>query len=75
MSVSASAFTHWLYFVVILMNLVIWGSVVISFGKILKRTGHAPAWSLLTLLPPCGIIALWIFAFKPWPIDKKPEST
>ena len=38
--------------------------------KVLRRTGHHPVWSLFAILPGLNLIALWLFAFKPWPTDK-----
>lgn len=38
-------------------------------GKILARSGHSPAWSLLLLIPFVQIIAIWYYAFKKWPLD------
>lgn len=40
--------------------------------KLLRRTGHHPTWCLLALFPGLNFIALWIFAFKPWPTDGVP---
>jgi hypothetical protein len=37
--------------------------------KLLRRTGHHSIWCLLALFPGLNFIALWIFAFKPWPTD------
>jgi hypothetical protein len=39
--------------------------------KLLRRTGHNPLWCLLAIFPGLNAIAFWIFAFKPWPTDKK----
>jgi len=50
-------------------------AVPIPFAKILSRTGHNPAWCLLSLVPFANLIALWVFAFKPWPRDNKPQQT
>ena len=50
-------------------------TTAIPFGKILSRTGHNPAWCLLSLVPFANLIALWVFAFKPWPRDNKPQQT
>jgi hypothetical protein len=41
-------------------------------GKILRRTGHNPLWCVLALFPFLNLVALWFFAFKSWPLDKKP---
>ena len=40
--------------------------------KLLCRTGHNPLWCLFATFPGLNVIAFWIFAFKPWPTDKKP---
>jgi len=55
---------HWLVVLLIL-------TLTIPIGKILHRTGHNPAWCLLSFVPLGNLIGLWVFAFKPWPIDKK----
>ena len=34
------------------------------------RTGHHPLWGLFAIFPGLNLIALWLFAFKPWPTDK-----
>jgi hypothetical protein len=52
---------HWLIVLFII-------SVVVPVGRILRRTGHNPAWALLFFFPLANFIALWVFAFKPWPI-------
>ncbi len=39
--------------------------------QLLRRTGHHPVWCILAALPVLNIGALWFFAFKPWPTDKK----
>lgn len=54
---------HWLVVLFIL-------ALAIPVGKILKRTGHNSAWCLFSFVPFANIIALWVFAFKPWPIDR-----
>ncbi len=60
---------HW--FVV----LAILACVAIPVAKILKRTGHNPVWSLFCFLPVVNFALLFVFAFKPWPTDTKPQST
>jgi membrane protein DedA with SNARE-associated domain len=57
-------FAFLLWFVIILIPVV----------RLLKRTGHHTAWSLLFVIPLVNVIALWIFAFKSWPTDRKPAS-
>jgi predicted PurR-regulated permease PerM len=39
--------------------------------RVLRRTGHNPAWSLFAVFPGLNIIMLWIFAFKSWPRVEK----
>lgn len=38
--------------------------------KVLGRTGHHPLWGLFAIFPGLNLVALWLFAFKPWPTDK-----
>jgi len=59
---------HWLIVFVLLANL-------IPAARILKRTGHNPAWCLLFFFPVINLIMFWVFAFKPWPIDKPTDSS
>ncbi len=56
--------SHWLVVLLIL-------SVVVPVAKILRRTGHNPTWALLYFFPLVNFIALWVFAFKPWPSGRK----
>jgi hypothetical protein len=42
--------------------------------KLLRRTGHHPVWCLFAIVPALNLIAFWLFAFKPWPTDKKPTN-
>lgn len=42
---------------------------VLPVWRILKRTGHNPALSLLAVVPFVNIIALYVFAFQRWPIE------
>jgi len=44
--------------------------LLVPVVKLLRRTGHNAAWSLLSIVPGLNLIALWLFAFKPWPTDK-----
>ena len=45
--------------------------VLVPAVQLLRRTGHHPAWCILAILPVLNLGALWLFAFKPWPTDKK----
>ena len=60
---------HWI------MGFALLAVVPIPFAKILSRTGHNPAWCLLYFIPLGNFIALWFFAFKPWPKDHQPHQT
>jgi hypothetical protein len=58
---------HWLVVFALL-------AIPVPFARILTRTGHSPLWCLLYFLPLVNLIALWILAFKSWPIDNKIRS-
>lgn len=47
---------------------------IVPVVKLLRRTGHNPGWFLVTLVPGLNVLALWIFAFKPWPNDNSRRS-
>jgi hypothetical protein len=58
-----------LYFLVaLLVSLFL---VVVPVVQLLRRTGHHPFWCILSIFPVLNLGALWLFAFKPWPTDKK----
>jgi predicted PurR-regulated permease PerM len=44
--------------------------LLVPVVKLLRRTGHNAAWSLLSIIPGLNVIAFWLFAFKPWPTGK-----
>lgn len=50
-------------FIVLLIALV----VVLPFWQIFKKAGHAPAMSLLMMVPLVNFAVLFIFAFSDWP--------
>ena len=55
-----------------LVMLVIFAALaVIPFWKIWSRTGHSGFWGLLAVIPLANLVALWILAFKKWPIDDR----
>jgi len=56
--------THWIIFVVMV------AVVLYPTGRILKRLGLSPFWSLLVFVPRVNLIALWVLAFSDWPMDK-----
>jgi ATP/ADP translocase len=39
-------------------------------GRILRRIGLSPFWSVLALIPLVNLISLWVLAFVDWPRDK-----
>ncbi len=39
----------------------------IPITRIVRRAGFNPAWAVLAFVPIVNLVALWIFAFKPWP--------
>jgi hypothetical protein len=47
--------------------------ILVPIIRILKRTGHASGWSVLFAIPLVNLVALWIFAFKSWPVDTRPN--
>lgn len=56
---------HWLVLLIFVV------AVIIPLARVLSRTGHSGWWSVLYLLPLVNVIALWIFAYKKWPIDER----
>lgn len=58
---------HWLIVFALLAN-------TVPVAKILSRTGHSPGWCVFVFFPLINLIMLWVFAFKAWPIDKKPTT-
>lgn len=41
--------------------------LLIPVARILRRTGHNPWWCLLVIVPFVNLLALWLFAYAPWP--------
>jgi hypothetical protein len=39
-------------------------------GRILRRLGFSPLWSILMFLPLINVIALWLLAFSEWPANR-----
>jgi membrane protein DedA with SNARE-associated domain len=48
--------------------------ILIPIFRILKRTGHAPLWSILFVIPLVNVVALYVFAFKRWPTANNPTK-
>jgi hypothetical protein len=61
-----------IYMTIVCLFVLFWLAIVLlPFGKLLKRTGHQVGWCFLFIIPFVNLIALWIFAFKRWPTDKR----
>jgi hypothetical protein len=54
---------HWL--------IVIVAAFLVCFpvARVLRRIGFSGWWSLLWIVPFVNIVALWVFAYRPWPRD------
>ena len=54
--------------IVILVVVVLYaGVLLIPSWTIVKKAGYNPALSLLVLVPIVNLVALYVFAFSPWP--------
>lgn len=42
--------------------------VLPAHGVLWRRTGHSPLWALFMFLPVTGLAAVYVLAFKSWPI-------
>lgn len=58
---------HWLVFVAIV------AVVVYPVGRILRRIGFSPLWSVLVFVPILNVLGLWIVALADWPKRSSPE--
>jgi len=58
-------FGHALFFIIML------ALVLYPAGRILRRLGLSPLWSVLTLFPFINLIFLWILAFARWPLEER----
>lgn len=58
------AWPFWLQFLTrgLLISLLLAASAVAA-----TRAGRSPYWALLMIVPYGAVVALWIFAFAPWP--------
>lgn len=52
---------HWFVFAIMVVV------ILYPIGRIHRRTGFSPFWSIAALFPLLNLIALWIFAFVDWP--------
>jgi hypothetical protein len=53
-------FGHWIAFIVVAV------AFLYPIGKVLRRVGFSPLWSLLAVVPFVNLVALWVFAFTDW---------
>jgi hypothetical protein len=44
--------------------------ILYPIGRILRRAGLSPFWSVLALIPLVNFISLWVFAFTDWPRER-----
>ncbi len=54
---------HWLIFAAFV------AIVIYPIGRILKRLGVSPAWSVLAFIPFVNLIGLWVLALNDGPQD------
>ena len=56
---------HWLFFIVVVLL------IIYPVGRILRRLGFSPFWSVLVFIPLLNLLSLWILAFADWPTTRK----
>ena len=44
--------------------------VIYPAWRILRRLGFSGAWSLLIFIPLVNLLALYVLAFTPWPLER-----
>jgi hypothetical protein len=58
---------HWIVFALV-------GAILIyPIGRILRRIGFSPFWSIAAFVPLLNLIALWVLAFVDWPTREGTE--
>jgi hypothetical protein len=60
---------HWLLFIVVVV------AIVYPIGRILRRLGFSPFWSVLVFIPLVNLLSLWILAFSDWPSPRSGSGT
>jgi hypothetical protein len=53
----------------VLLAFVVWGYV-----RIIRRAGYSGWWVLIGLVPVANIVMFFIFAFRPWPVQRELEQ-
>lgn len=56
---------HWVIFILVVALL------LYPTGRILRRMGFSPLWSILIFFPIVNLIGLWIVALADWPRGSK----
>jgi hypothetical protein len=59
---------HWVVFIIAV------AVVLYPLGRILKRIGFSPFWSILFLIPLVNLIAVWVLALSDWPRDRGKQT-
>ncbi len=54
---------HWIAFAIAI------AVVLYPIGRILRRVGLSPFWSVLAVIPLLNLIGLWVLAFADWPAE------
>jgi len=54
-------FAHWLFFIIFVI------AIIYPVGRILRRLGFSPLWSILVFIPLVNVISLWVLALTDWP--------
>ena len=60
----ALGWAHWLIFIAMI------ALVLYPAGRILKRIGFSPFWSVLAFVPIVNLAALWVLALIEWPVRR-----
>jgi len=55
----------WLWFIVTV------ALIVYPAGRILKRMGFSPLWSIAIFIPVVNLIVFWVLAFTDWPGERR----
>lgn len=59
---------HWILFAL--------GVAVIVYpvGRLLRRLGLSPYWSVIALIPMVNVVGLWVLAMSEWPRERNDQS-
>jgi hypothetical protein len=59
--VGSFSLMHWLVVAILL------AIFLVPIARILRRAGFSRWWCIVWAIPVLNVIALWVFAFAPWP--------